>query len=78
MRGTLDLDQGVELVNLRARLLLCAVAKQVWKNGLVVRNVSAQRDGERLAFSMAAGENIKIIKNIDRQKCSIVIQTGKK
>ena len=78
MRGTLDLDQGVELVDLRARLLLCAVAKQVWKNGLVVRNVGTQRNGDWLAFSMAAGENIKIIKNIDRQKCSIVIQTGKK
>ena len=79
MRGTLDLDQGIELVTLRARLLLCAVAKQVWKNCLVVRNVSAQRDGERLAFSMPAEENIKmIVKNIDRQKCSIVIQTGKK
>ena len=50
----LDLDQGVELVDLHACLLLLAVPKQVWQDGLVVSNVGAQRDCDWLAFPMAA------------------------
>ena len=58
MGGTLDLDQGVELVNLHACLLLLAVAKQVWQDSLVVRNVGAQRDCDGLAFPMAAESKV--------------------
>ena len=54
MGGALDLDQGIELVDLHARLLLLAVTQQVWQDGLVVRNVGAQRDCDWLAFSVAA------------------------
>ena len=53
--GALELDQGVELVKLHACLLLLAVAQQVWQDGLVVRNVGAQRDCDWLAFPIAAG-----------------------
>ena len=49
MRGTLDLDQGKELVDLHARLPLRAVAEQVWQDGLVVCNVGTQRDSDWLA-----------------------------
>ena len=54
MRGTLDFDQRIELVNLEARLLLRDVAEQVWQDGLVVRNVGTQRDTDWLAFPVTA------------------------
>ena len=54
MRGTLDLDQGIELVDLQARLLLRAVAEQVWQDGLVVRNVVTQRDSDWLTCPVTA------------------------
>ena len=54
MGGALDLDQGIELVDLHARLLLLAVPKQVWQDGLIVRNVGAQWDCDWLAFPVAA------------------------
>ena len=60
MRGTLDLDQGIELVDFHARLLLGAVAQQVWQDGLVVGNVDTQRNSDWLAIPVAG--NIKMIK----------------
>ena len=61
MRGTLYLDQGIELADLQARLLLCAVAEQVWQDGLVVRNVVTQRDSDWLTCPVTAckGEILK-------------------
>ena len=61
MRGALDLDQGVKLEKVDACLLLLAVAQQVWQDGLVVRNVGAQRDCDWLAFPIAA----------ERAKCKL-------
>ena len=57
----MDLDQGIELVDLHARLLLLAVTQKVWQDGLVVRNVGAQRDCDGLAFPVAAMRKVEII-----------------
>ena len=60
MGGALHLDQGIELVDLHARLLLLAVTQQIGQDGLVVRNVRTQRNCDRLAFPMAVvGKRLK-------------------
>ncbi|KAK2493776.1 hypothetical protein MC885_016331 [Smutsia gigantea] len=48
----LHLHQWVELVYLQARILLVRVAQQVGHDGLVVRDVRAQRDGDGLAVAV--------------------------
>ena len=65
MRGTLDLDQ--ELVDLHARLLLGAVAQQVWQDGLVVGNVDTHRNSDWLAIPVAGGDKEKSIKMIKKR-----------
>lgn len=49
VRRALDLDQRVELVHLQSGVLLVRVAQEVRHDGLVVRDVGAQRDGDGLA-----------------------------
>ena len=65
MGGALDLDQGIELVDLHACLLLLAVSQQVWQDGLIVSDVGTQRNCDWLAFSMAA--TIKSLNNISEK-----------
>ena len=50
----MDLDQGIELVDLKPRLLLRAVAQQVWQDGLVVSDVGTQWDSDGLAIPVTA------------------------
>ena len=50
----MDLDQGIELVDLEPRLLLRAVAQQVWQDGLVVSYVGTQWDSDGLTIPVTA------------------------
>ena len=50
--GALHLHQRVELVHLEARILLVRVAQQVGHDGLIVRDVGAQGDGNGLAVTV--------------------------
>ena len=68
--GALDLDQGKELMDLNACVILCLMAQHVWKAGSVVLYIFTQADGDWLT-NMFCG-NIKIV--IGSQTWFIVIQ----
>lgn len=57
LRGALDLHQRVELMDLQASILLAGMSQQIGHDRLVVCNVSAQRNGNRLAEAMVGDRN---------------------